>query len=294
MPNFTATPSTITRLGIITQLASIAPFQEFNGGNVDIRTTINYKYKVFHEDPDPESDPVDPHLPHEQVPRINCFGIGINGSSEGVPYIPQTTDGDLYHPIPFRVIREDHDLNDEDNDGNPFDRSPYRMREVREINGTPYALYWLKRLNWDAVNTDDVRFADVTQGQAPTAIDDPYLNIRGDNMTPTPNTDTTPTSQVIAFLTGLLEVHHDEVAEAFEILATELSLPDTNMQISEIGIYTGVEKEIDLTADGTRQYWESIYTQLAFHRCSVGFPLGNPGSKYKEEVNLENGNLSLL
>ncbi len=190
-----------------------------------------------------------------------------------------------------------HDENDEDNEGNVFDRSKYRMRNVRTVGGTPYACYWLKMIDWDEVDTDTVRFAEVTPGTPPVAMSAPYKSI---DINPVENEDTTPTSQVIAYLTGLLEITNKEVSEAFDKLSSELNLPNSNMQISEIGIYSGIETPgvdlIDENGDviAGKSYTESAYTQLAFHRCSTGFDLQTAGASYREEVNLESSNLSLL
>ncbi len=269
MSSLIATPATVTLLGINNQIAAVSPFANYNGGSVDIETTLNHKYTI-HAD----------QLPLTDTPRLRYFGIGVNGvggtGANPVPYTPKATDGDLYTPIPVRVRPLDDDLSEED-------AANYRMREERNVGGVDYALYWLKVIDFDTSGTTDVSFAEIAVGEPPVNIPDIHSRVEMEGMTP--NTGTDVSSQVIGYIKGLCAINHTEVSEAFDILAADLGLDDTYMQISEFGIYSGIER------DGVD---DAVYVQLAFKRCMLGIDLTELGSTYQEEIVLENGSLALV
>lgn len=269
MSNLIATPSTITLMGILNQIAAVSPFANYNGGSVDIETTLNHKYGI-HTD----------QLPLTDIPRLRYFGVGVNGvggtGANPVPFTPKATDGDLYTPIPLRVRPLTDDLSVEE-------QANYRLREERNVEGVDYALYWLKLIDFPTSGTTDVNFAELAIGETPVSIPDIYTRVEMSGIVP--NTGTDVSSQVIGYIKGLCAVTHEEVSEAFDVLGTTLGLDGSFIQISEFGIYSGIER------DGVD---DAVYTQLAFHRCMLGIDLTQLGSSYQEEVVLENGSLALV
>ncbi len=280
MPTLIATPSTITLLAIQNQLAALAPFTNYNNGqaNLNLATTINVKRGIFAT-----------VYPGTNTPRHFAFGIGINGADssgqETVPYRPRITNGDLYRPIPMCMHTLAYDL--EDFTG----RANYRLRQTITVGGTQYVIYWLKILDFASTNSNKVQFARVQIGSPPVVVSDPYAAIV---MSPTPSTDTVAESQVIAHLTCRCEMTFAELETVFAVYVPSVLGIQNSVRVSEIGIYSGVDVAGEKFDENDTLYNELAYTQLAFHRCTTGQDMNQPGARYTETITLENGNLGLL
>lgn len=274
---FKASYATLTLLGQLNQFHGIASLQY----DPQVETTINYKHGILPELPPPSN----------VIPKMEYFGIGIKGYhnlTDGTlsePYYPLATNMDLYQPIPFRCVPIEEDLT-------PIERVNYRMRTVVDINGETYVQYWLKKL--DFLNRH-VQVNKITpDGQESSYVWD------GSNRTPTPNETMVPdvddgsNTIITVSLEAACSVTGEEVIEVINALyGGDLRLA----KISEFGLYTGVDKS-DATfvdAGGANvTYTESIYTQLAAHRCTNGVTMDDVTSLHTENLIIKSGNITIV
>ena len=250
---------TVTLLGSEIGLASILPVdftlrQEY---------TLNADLNIF---------------PNEEItvrPKLRYYGVGINGcynvddSILSAAYNPQRMNMNLYHRIPFRCVPIDEDLTDEE-------REKYRLRQRKTINGQEYFLYWLKVIDY----TGDIQFKRINPADGSEEayeLDPSYLH-------PTPVKPSTNLTliksqvNVIAYTTAVLTI---EASEVLEYIKAYYEGDTRYAKISEIGFYTGVDKEVTgLTAQNTAfNYTEAIYTMLYDHATWQGTPLSHEPDK---------------
>mgnify|MGYP000950784828 FL=1 len=265
--------STSTLLGILNQFngASELTYETILG------TTINSKRDVF-KDVEPPTLPV-----------LRYFGIGLNGffNTDDVnghaPHQPLPTNMDLYEPIPIRCVPLENDLSNEE-------RKKYRMRKVRTIGSTSYAMYWLKLIEYTPKKVEIIQKSpDGTESifnlQDPSTINDmlnpvpPKLSTGG--LTPLSQ------SRLIVRATGICQVTSTEIMEAINVLHPN---NPNKAHISEMGFYTGCEIYINTTnkvdtpvlsggkvvpvsdspAPQGANNKEAVYVQLSKHRCFTG------------------------
>ena len=280
--------STIFRSSYTT-LSLLGQINEFHGiadliYDLHHNTTINNKRGVY-----PDTAPTKP-------PLLGYFGIGIGGyhnlddQTLSQPYYPLATDMDIYQPIPFRCIP----LSDIGS-GRPVDiseLSDYRIFTPANINGTTYLQCWLKRLDF---TNKHVRVTQVDpNGNESTYVLDPA------NLNPVPDPNLTPdvedgtTSIVTVSVESACRIEGAEVVEVINnMYGGDLRLA----KISEIGLYTGENKTDATFQDADNQpvvYTESIYTQLAAHRCTNGSEIGDPTAFIENNLIFKNGSLSIL
>jgi len=220
-----------------------------------INATLNYKHNHY-----PDQLPALP-------PKIAYFGIGINGaknlndSNLSAPYVPSAANMDLFEPLPFRVVPIDNDLT-------PTERANYRMRVLKTIGGSDYWCYYLKKL---VIIDNKIKILDIdlTSG---TEVEIDTLD--PSNLTPTPMNTTAEgevdaTSEIRVALKANINITGAEVVEAVNVLHGGNLL---KAKISEIGIYTGNDQEVQGSdgIGGTFTYTDSIYTQLAYHYTNLG------------------------
>jgi len=230
-------------LAIKNEISNLTPI----GETYDHNTTLNHKYDLFK------------NISPEGIPKIRYYGIGINGCryvdehNSLVPYVPKITDMDLYTPIPFRCVPVSNDLS-------AAERTLYRMRVMQTFGGIDYFCYYLKVIT---ISTPDIVLAetDLTTG------DETILVLDNSNLYPIPDELVVVDSLDVnkegsAYVEGILTIMGFEVLEAINVIY-EGDL--TKAQISEIGLYSGEDKEV--TSDIT--YTESIYTQLNVHKCMI-------------------------
>lgn len=218
-------------------------------------------------------------------PKIRYFGIGINGfkniddGNGGAPYIPKSSNLDLYQPIPFKIVPIGADLSVED-------RAQYRMRVQQSINGNQYYCYYLKALTV-LTNSVDIITTNVNTGEE--TVGDGELN--EDNLTPTP-TDTvlegtvSDTYETNVSITCEAVITGKEVIDSINILFGGDPNLILKSRISEIGLYAGEDKVID-TATNVK---EAIYTFLGYHRTSLGTDFENPLTTSKLKFKLSSAN----
>lgn len=254
---------------ITTALSSIAQITAMLDIPITYRhdITINSKYNV--------QSAVDP----VGIPKLRYFGVGIRGyqnANDGIvsnPYIAKSSDFDLYTPIPIRMVPVNEDLTAEE-------RSQYRMRVRETFNGTEYFCYYLKKITIsDATISITKRQAD---GTAVEYTLDPA------NLTPSPSLTSDTTGDIAVSTTADIILSGVEFIEAINILK------DGDLRyarISELGLYTGEDKNVaGVGGDGSPiSYAEAVYTQLAFHECSLGTLYDNENSTYHRKFTIENG-----
>ncbi len=217
-------------------------------------STLNYKYGV-----NPDTLPV-------EAPKIAYFGMGIRGMKNlddnlSAPYVPLSSNMDLFEPIPFRVVPADADLD-------PIERSNYRIRVLRQIEGQDYFCYYLKKLVIldNAVKILDTEIA--TGNEVEIDEFDP------NNLTPTPFHTTaegniTAEHELSVALDTELHLTGEEVVESINILYAGNLL---KARISELAIYSGEDADVAGPdgVGGTLTYTEAMYAQMLYHYTSIG------------------------
>lgn len=213
-------------------------------------------------------------FPNETInvrPKLRYFGVGIKGCynvDDGIlsaAYNPQRMNMNLYHQIPMRCVPVDEDLSE-------ADRANYRLRQRTTINGQEYFLYWLKLINF----TSDIQFKRInpTDGsEEPYELDPSYLH--PEPVKPSTNlTLINNQANIIAYCNAELVI---EAAEVLEYIRVYYEGDTRYAKISEIGFYTGVDKEVTgLSGQNVAfNYTEAIYTMLYNHATWQGTPLSH-------------------
>lgn len=295
--------STSTLLGILNQFHGASDLNY----NILLSTTINTKRNVL------------PNIAAPSLPLLRYYGIGINGfyNTDDVnsrsPHQPLPTNLDLYEPIPFRCVPIENDLT-------PTQRANYRMREVREIDGHYYCLYWLKLITYKSnleQSPNENPTVSIIQkfpnGEEDTFViaDPAAIHSRLNPVPPVPVTGgETPLSQnrLIVRATGECEITGAEVSEAVNVLYEGNY---NKALISEMGFYTGCEIHIigaesgyesavminnsvvpviaDVAAPAEATGKEAVYVQLSKHRCFNGLDLSNQTSIATPTIAFEAG-----
>lgn len=246
----------------VTQLNSLSPF------------SLNTKYNIGPG-----------HLP-TNIPAVRYVGIGNRGyynvGDDGLAntYIPDTRNQDLHRPMPWRCRPLTEDLSS-------TERANYRMRTTETINGVVYVLYWLKRITIPS-NSIEIKYVNADNQESDYNLTANLAPI------PVPITDEADAStdgkpKIIVKFTGQFSITDEEIAEA---VAIKYNGDSRYGKISEIGIYTGEDRNIQgVSATGTVNYTEAIFTHLAFHKCSQG---NSDFSNINQTIAMGNGNLYLL
>lgn len=236
--------------------------------NVDYRyfvnTTLNSKYNVRETD-----------LPADgEKPTLNYFGIGITGFrnlDEGTlsaPLEPRSDHMDIFTPLPFRVRPINDDLSESE-------RAKYRIRVKISLPGLgEFWAYYLKKIVYENDSVKIVETDDTTGVE--TIIDE--LDISRLNPDPAEASTTEEGLQSTGksrsvIKDGVITITGEEVVEAIQYLYGGNLL---RARISELGFYSGVDKNVpgesysDGGVEGSINYIEAIYAQLAFHYTSTG------------------------
>lgn len=210
-----------------------------------------------------------------EVPKLRYFGVGIKGcynADDGIlssAYNPERTDMNLYQLIPIRCRPVDEDLSDSE-------RSKYRLRLRKTLtDGNEYFLYYLKVLNFD----EGVRFKSVNTS---TGAEDTY-ELSTEYLDPKPkkpNTNVTietSATSIVAYCEANVEISGREVLEYINVAYNG----DTRYaKISEIGFFTGIDREVPGSVVSNNQsvainYTEACYTQLYNHATWLGTALSS-------------------
>lgn len=227
-----------------------------------------------------------------EKPVIQYVGIGVNGfyheddGWKSRPYFPSPENMDLYYPIPFRVVPLQADLTGSE-------QAQYRMRTIIQDNeGESWVAYWLKKIVYGQDVSVDVKkvFPDGTEA------DYDFTAHAADFLHPTPSKTYSPdlsnenNTIVKVSVTGTCTISNAEVMEAVNILYNG----DLNYaKISEFGLYSGLDLP-NVTTESGATYTESIYTQLAVHRCTNGNDISDPDAEIAEEIKFHSGALTIL
>ena len=210
-------------------------------------------------------------------PTLRYWGIGIvghsfvtttGGNTKLIRYQHQTTDAALFEQMPFVARALTNDLSAEE-------RSIYRGRKVVNIDGTDYALYYLRYENLDQQESGmEYRSVDPTTGKV--LATSPFVP-KAKNLTPTP-TQLSPTNvnqvtaeyvgSVTAFPITMSATQLQEFIAAVQLLKKD---PDMAV-ISELMICSGVDRTVSaVTAGGSINYAEVIGCQACGYYSKVIF-----------------------
>lgn len=251
---------TKTLLTIKNEIANLTPIAT----SFDYDTTLNHKYSLF------------PIVPPVDAPKLKYFGMGINGCryidehNAMIPYKPSVNNMDLYTPIPFRCVLATNDLT-------PTERAFYRMRVLQTIRGIDYFCYYLKLID---ITTPDVI---LTETDLETG-DETVLTLDNANLYPSPDElvivgALDVNKEGSAYVEGVVTITGVEVLEAIDVIYEG---DVTKAQVSEIGLYSGEDKEV--TSDIT--YIESMYTQLSVHKCMINIDFSSSSTIQTSNIRL--------
>lgn len=197
-------------------------------------STLNQKFNV-------EADET---LNMGEVPHAGYICIGNAGhtaavennitSIKGVPRLSLAAA--LYNHMPFVIRPVTDDLSE-------TERAPYRMRVIEVHGGVSYAAYYLKAFHHSIVN--------ITSDYTPDAS---HLDPQHPTTT---NSNVLATVAEIPFVLSASEI--DNIKEAQQLIHGVEGFAT----ISEIGLVTGVDRDVSVDIDGTAvTYTECIAAQL--------------------------------
>lgn len=241
----------------------------------DIGTTLNTKFNVL-----PSRLPV-----NERLIKYFCWGVGgrVNDTellSSARPVLG--TNMALYNMRPFRAVVLEDDLTEEE-------RAKYAMRVVTPINGTPYVLYYLKRIEFSQSQVQYTR-TDPTSGIV-TAYTLDYANL-----SPTaPVSDdngiiTDVADQVSVVLPGIITITGQEVLESMSVI--DAGDPRYSI-VSELGFVsasTEAVQAVDANNDPF-SYDEAIMAQLVDQYNFVGQPFLSTSDSWSRTMSFSAKNL---
>lgn len=212
----------------------------------DISTTLNTKFGVY-----PNRLPVNP-----LYTKYFCYGIGGRLNDAGNLTSAQPVLGTNMAPYqmrPFRAVPLESALNEET-------RANYALRQVRDINGVPHELWYLKKIEFPQTQVAYTR-TDPISGTVET------FDIDYANLSPTPPVSddngviTDVADSVSVTVPGILTLTGEEIMEAISVLDNG---DMRNAVISEVG-FVSASTEMVTTADingSPFSYEEAILAQM--------------------------------
>lgn len=239
-----------------------------------IHTTLNSKYNLY------------PNEEIRAVPKLRYFGLGLYGfyntddKNGSKPFIAKAKELDLYEPIPLRCVHVDEDLTS-------AERSLYRIRKEMNINGERYYCYYLKCIVPVDNTVKLTRTNPVSKEEEPYELSASELNPVPEIPTTSGETDGTITEVNVSLNIGLNWFGHEVLEGINAIYAGDL----TKAKISEIGIYSGEDREVTgyNASNEEIRYTESIYTQLQYKICNVGSAITSSSYDGSRIFRLTNG-----
>lgn len=241
----------------------------------DINTTLNHKFNV-----QPSRIPANPRLV-----RYFMWGVGgrVNDANNlsSAQYV-QGVNMSLYAPRPFRAVPFEEDLS-------AIERAQYAMRVVQTINGTPYVLYYLKKIDFTQSQVQYIR-TDPVSGVVTAYTLDPG------NLSPIPpvaddNGVITDVADAISVtLPGTVTITGQEVLES----ASVIDGGDTRYAIaSELGFVSASTESIAATDFGgaSFSYSEAIMAQMVDQYNWVGQPFLSTQDTWSRTMNFSQKNL---
>lgn len=220
----------------------------------DLNTTLNKKFNVFED-----RLPVNP-----LYTQYFTYGIGgrLNDADNLTSAQPVLgTNMAPYKMRPFRAVPLEQALDEET-------RAKYALREVRTIDGVPYELWWLKRIEFPSSSVA-YTYTDPTSGTVET------YEIDYSNLSPTPpvaddNGLIVDVSDAISIVVpGILTLTGEEIMEAISVLdAGDMR----NAVVSEIGFVSASTERVNRAdVNGTPfSYDEAILAQMVNQYNWVG------------------------
>lgn len=224
-------------------------------------TTLNFKYNNNAT-----------LVPQDSI-KIAYFGIGMRGYKNlndenlSAPYVPSAKNMDLYQPLPFRVVPVGDDLT-------PAEKSKYRMRVLKVVDGAQYWCYYLKKISFidNRVN--------IIQTNLATSVETILSELDQNDLNPIPLNTTaegtiTSTDKLSVALTATVQITGTEVIEAINVLYGGNLL---KASVSEIGIYMGEDQMVTMNdgVGGVFNGTEAIFTSLAYHYTSLPVSFSTP------------------
>ena len=231
-------------------------------------TTLNTKFGVFQ------------NLTPANERHVRYFSWGVGGSQNDDEYLSSAvpvlgTNMSLYQPRPFRCVPLESDLD-------AITRQKYGLREVRNINGTDYALYWLKRIDFPQSSVSLTVTNDITNVTESYEIDP-------DNLSPErPQGDDNGVvadvaDRIAVRFPGQITITGQEVYESVGVMDGG---DPRFARISEIGfVSASIQSVSTVDANNTPfSYDEAIFAQLCDHRTWVGTTLVSAEDNYTQNL----------
>jgi hypothetical protein len=195
--------------------------------------------------------------------RYYCIGNGgatVSTGADGItapsPLQHQATDAALFNHLPFIMRPVASDLS-------ASQMAQYALRVVQTFNGTPYACYYLRRINFTNVAAQ-IQMNTVSNGVTTTT---PYVANTG-NLNPTPgalangSVNTTSGDYLTAAAVLGLSFSQQDAAEVVNCATIIYGDPKYAI-ISEVGLVSGVDQVVQVpTTGGSFNMNEVIAAQI--------------------------------
>lgn len=203
-----------------------------------------------------------------EVPRMRYISIGIGGhrgavGADGIALVESiqhsATDASSYKMLPFVMRPLDSDLS-------TTEITRYALRRIETHNGVDYAVYYLRRIDMDAVS---VEYKKKTIYQGTETVTDFVPGVAV--LSPTPpvtNPGSNTTDGVYVYATAKVKINFDTFDATEIINAANLIYGDENYAfLSEFGFVTGVDRVVQAPGVGTDTFnmTEVIGAQVFCH-----------------------------
>jgi hypothetical protein len=241
----------------------------------DVGTTLNTKFGVL-----PSRLPV-----NERLIKYFCWGVGgrVNDGeflSSARPVLG--TNMSLYDMRPFRAVPEEDDLSDEE-------RANYAMRVVTPINGTSYALYYLKKIEFSQSQVQYTRTDPVSGIVTAYTLDysnlDPTAPVADDNGIITDVAD-----QVSVVLPGTITITGREVLESMAVMDGGDPRYAIVSELGFVSASTESVSAVDFNNDPF-SYQEAILAQMVDQYNFVGQPFLSTSDSWSRTMSFSAKNL---
>lgn len=240
----------------------------------NLNTTLNHKYSNY-----ATKEPAG-------TQELLYFGIGVKGfrnldtGVSSAPYVPYSSNKDLFEPLPFRVVSVNADLS-------AAERANYRMRVRQTFNGEDYWCYYLKKIVFPS---DSIKIVEINMT---TGEENIVTEFDEADLTPSPTNTTAEDAIVtnfkrVAIKDAFLPITGAEVTEAVNIIYGDL----LRAKISEIGLYAGSDESVtalDGSGNSVISMQEAIYARLAYHYTDTGENYFDSSKVNNKELRIQAG-----
>jgi hypothetical protein len=186
----------------------------------------------------------------------STVSVGSNGLAAPSPLQHQATDAALFNHLPFIMRPTASDLT-------AAEMAQYAIRCVQTFNGTPYACYYLRRINFTGVAAQ-IQMNTVSNGVTTTT---PYT-ANTSNLNPTPpaaaNGSASTTSGNYMTAAAVLGLTFSDTDAAEVVNCSNIIYGNPNYAIiSEVGLVSGVDQVVNVAATaGSFNMTECIAAQI--------------------------------